>query len=92
MPKVSKSAPKKKKQARMAGEMKKFAAGALHSGSKSGPVVKNPAQAKAIGLSESGQAKSASGPPLPMKSAMGGAKKKSSSVKKRKPRNSGRGD
>lgn len=32
--------------------MKKFKAGKLHSGSKSGPVVKNPKQAKAILLSE----------------------------------------
>ncbi len=32
--------------------MKEYKAGALHSGSKSGPVVKNQKQAVAIGLSE----------------------------------------
>jgi Family of unknown function (DUF6496) len=32
--------------------MKKFKAGKLHSGSKKGPVVKNPAQARAIQISE----------------------------------------
>lgn len=32
--------------------MKKFRKGKLHSGSKKGPVVKNPAQAKAIQISE----------------------------------------
>lgn len=32
--------------------MKEFAAGKLHSGSKSGPIVKNPKQAIAIGISE----------------------------------------
>jgi hypothetical protein len=32
--------------------MKKFNSGRLHSGSKSGPKVKNPAQATAIMLSE----------------------------------------
>ncbi len=38
-------------------EMSKFKAGDLHSGSKSGPVVKNRKQAVAIALSESGQSK-----------------------------------
>ena len=38
-------------------EMRKFKAGALHSGSKKGPIVKNRRQAIAIGLSESGQSK-----------------------------------
>lgn len=32
--------------------MKKFKKGKLHSGSKKGPVVKNPAQARAIQISE----------------------------------------
>lgn len=32
--------------------MKEFSSGELHSGSKSGPVVKNKAQALAIGYSE----------------------------------------
>jgi hypothetical protein len=36
----------------MAGVMKEWKTGALHSGSKSGPVVKNRKQAIAIGLSE----------------------------------------
>ena len=34
------------------GVMREFKAGALHSGSSSGPVVKNPQQAKAIAISE----------------------------------------
>jgi len=34
--------------------MSEFAHGALHSGSKTGPVVTNPAQAKAIAMSEAG--------------------------------------
>jgi hypothetical protein len=38
-------------------EMHKFSEGDLHSGSKKGPVVKNPKQAIAIGLSESKQSK-----------------------------------
>lgn len=37
--------------------MKEFAAGKLHSGSKSGPIVRSPAQAKAIAMSESGLSK-----------------------------------
>ena len=32
--------------------MKEFDSGKLHSGSKKGPIVKNPKQAIAIGLSE----------------------------------------
>lgn len=36
----------------MAGVMKEFKGGALHSGSKSGPTVTNRKQAIAIGLSE----------------------------------------
>lgn len=36
----------------MKGTMHEFKAGTLHSGNKSGPVVKNRAQAIAIGLSE----------------------------------------
>jgi hypothetical protein len=38
-------------------EMRKFKAGTLHSGSKSGPVVTNPKQAIAISLSEAGLSK-----------------------------------
>lgn len=37
--------------------MHEFGAGELHSGSKKGPVVTNPKQAIAIGLSESRRAK-----------------------------------
>lgn len=35
-----------------AGVMREFKGGQLHSGSKNGPVVRNPAQAKAIAISE----------------------------------------
>jgi hypothetical protein len=37
--------------------MREYAAGKLHSGSKSGPVVKEAAQAKAIAMSEARKAK-----------------------------------
>ena len=37
--------------------MHEFKTGALHSGSKEGPVVKNPKQAIAIALSEAGKSK-----------------------------------
>jgi len=51
--------PKSKKKAqRKAGiVMKEFYHGKLHSGSKHGPVVTNPAQAKAIAMSEAGLSK-----------------------------------
>lgn len=39
----------------VAGVMREFKAGELHSGSKTGPVVKNRKQAIAIGLSEQRQ-------------------------------------
>jgi hypothetical protein len=55
MPRLKKSAPKKAKKARMETEMRKFKEGSLKS--SSGEKVTNPAQAKAIGLSESGQSK-----------------------------------
>jgi hypothetical protein len=42
-----------KGKAKIAKVMKEFSAGDLHSGSKKGPVVKNKAQALAIGYSES---------------------------------------
>jgi hypothetical protein len=48
---------KAQKQKVMHTEMHKFKHGQLHSGSKRGPVVKNRAQAIAIGLSESRQSK-----------------------------------
>jgi uncharacterized protein DUF6496 len=57
MPKLKKSAPKKLKRKVMKEEMDLFKEGNLHSGSKKGPVVKNPKQAIAIGLSVSGQSK-----------------------------------
>ena len=57
MPILTKSAPKKAKKRRMKEEMDKFKSGTLHSGSKKGPIVSNPKQAIAIGLSESGQSK-----------------------------------
>ncbi len=37
--------------------MREYAHGELHSGSKKGPIVTNPAQAKAIGESEARKAK-----------------------------------
>jgi hypothetical protein len=57
MPKLKKTATKKAKKKRMKLEMDKFKEGELHNGSKKGPIVTNPKQAIAIGLSESGQAK-----------------------------------
>ena len=57
MPKLKKSASKKAKKAAMESEMKLYKEGKLHSGSKKGPIVKNPKQAIAIGLSVSGQSK-----------------------------------
>lgn len=41
-----------KGQQKVSATMREYAAGTLHSGSKSGPLVKNPAQAKAIALSQ----------------------------------------
>ncbi len=57
MPKLNRSAPKKKKKEVMRHEMEKFKEGDLHSGSKKGPVVKSREQAIAIALNESGQSK-----------------------------------
>jgi len=57
MPKLAHSAPKKAKKKRVHEEMHKFKEGALHSGSKKGPVVTNPKQAIAISLSEAGMSK-----------------------------------
>lgn len=45
---------KKKKEKKVAVVMKEGYAGKLHSGSKKGHVVSNPAQMKAIGMSEAG--------------------------------------
>jgi hypothetical protein len=47
----------KKNPAKVQKVMHEFKAGALHSGSKKGPVVKNKKQAVAIALSEAGMAK-----------------------------------
>lgn len=55
MPRLPSSASKKDKKARADSEFKKFGKGALHSGSKKGPIVTDPKQAQAIALSESGQ-------------------------------------
>lgn len=57
MPRLKRSAPKKAKRKAMKKEMDLFKAGKLHSGSQNGPVVTNPKQAIAIGLSVSGQSK-----------------------------------
>lgn len=57
MPRLKKTASKKKKRAAMKREMDLFKEGKLHSGSENGPVVSNPKQAIAIGLSVSGQSK-----------------------------------
>ncbi|HXK40981.1 MAG TPA: DUF6496 domain-containing protein [Candidatus Paceibacterota bacterium] len=50
---------KKHGQKKVATVMREFHQGTLHSGSKKGPVVTNPAQAKAIAMSEAGMAKKA---------------------------------
>jgi hypothetical protein len=57
MPRLTKSAPKKKKAARIKSELHKFKVGTMRSGSKTGPKVKSRKQAVAIALSESGQSK-----------------------------------
>jgi hypothetical protein len=57
MPKLSPSASKAAKQSRMKEEMGKFKRGTLHSGSRTGPVVKSREQAIAISLSEVGLSK-----------------------------------
>jgi hypothetical protein len=52
----------------MAGVLEEYKHGTLHSGSQSGPVVKNRAQAVAIGLSEQrAQGKHVAAPPASMK-------------------------
>jgi hypothetical protein len=57
MPRLSKRASKKAKRGRMHEEMSKYKHGQLHSGSKTGRVVKDRKQAIAIALSESGQSR-----------------------------------
>lgn len=51
---MKKAAPSKMKKV-----MKEFSKGVLHSGSKQGPVVKNPKQAVAIAYSEARKAREA---------------------------------
>lgn len=46
-----------KAKAKIKKVMKEYKSGKLHSGSKKGPVVKNPRQALAISLSEAGVSK-----------------------------------
>ena len=46
-----------KAQKKVGKVMHEFKTGALHSGSKKGPVVKDPKQAIAIALSEAGKSK-----------------------------------
>ena len=46
-----------KAQKKIGKVMREFKAGTLHSGSKKGPMVKNPKQAIAIALSEAGRSK-----------------------------------
>jgi hypothetical protein len=46
-----------KAQAKVKKVMHEFKTGTLHTGSKKGPVVKNPKQAIAIALSEAGKSK-----------------------------------
>ena len=48
---------KMRKKAKVGKVMREFKEGKLRSGSKTGPKVKNPKQAVAIALSESGQSK-----------------------------------
>ena len=50
--------PKKTKEHKVMGEFKR---GTLHSGSKTGPKVTNPKQAKAIAMSEAGKSKGKKG-------------------------------
>jgi hypothetical protein len=54
---AKKPTTRRAQKAKMKTVMDEFKAGSLHSGSKKGPLVKNPKQAVAIGLSQSGQAK-----------------------------------
>lgn len=47
----------KKEKSKMKKVMHEYKEGKLHSGSKKGPMVKNPKQAIAIGMSEAGMSK-----------------------------------
>lgn len=55
---------KKKKKSKISVVMEEFKSGNLRSGSKKGPVVTNPKQAIAIGLSEARKAGEATSPRL----------------------------
>ena len=54
---MKKPTTKAGKMAKVGKVMKEFKTGKLHTGSKKGPIVKNPKQAIAIALSESGMSK-----------------------------------
>lgn len=54
---ATKPKTKSAKQAKVGKVMKEYKAGELHSGSKSGPVVKSRKQAIAIAMSEAGMTK-----------------------------------
>ena len=54
---MKKPTTKKGKMAKVSKVMKEFKAGTLNTGSKKGPIVKNPKQAIAIALSSAGMAK-----------------------------------
>jgi len=54
---MKKPTTKKGKMAKVRKVMKEFKAGTLNTGSKKGPVVKNPKQAIAIALSQAGMSK-----------------------------------
>jgi hypothetical protein len=54
---MKKPTTKKGKMAKVSKVMKEFKAGTLNTGSKKGPVVKNPKQAIAIALSQAGLSK-----------------------------------
>ena len=54
---MKKPTTKKGKVAKIGKVMKEFKAGTLHTGSKKGPIVKNPKQAVAIAYSEASMSK-----------------------------------
>ena len=54
---MKKPTTKAGKMAKVGKVMKEFKTGKLHTGSKKGPVVKNPKQAVAIAYSEAGMSK-----------------------------------
>lgn len=67
--------PVAKGQSGVRQEMHKFKEGALHSGSKSGPVVTDPKQAIAIAMSEAGMGKRMARRMSKMRGAENSAKK-----------------